>query len=246
MKIIFKQILKYYLKIITKIVLAVHRPIVIGIAGSNNKPFVKEEIKKVLIDKGLNVRANPKNFNTEIGLPLAVLNLPSGYNSFLNWLPAILNAPKRIWQKGFPQYLVLELGTSDPGDMKYLLSIIRPTIVIITDINQRYLESFFNMNQLVKEYEFLINQTPQNGLVILNFDNIRIKAISPKTNAKVISFSTIKKSDRQAFFLEKTTIGQKFILIKGNTRHSITLKNKYGRHHVYSYLIAQIIKDYAL
>ena len=48
MKIIFKIILQYYLKYITKLVLAIHRPTIIAIAGSTNKTFVKDEINRVL------------------------------------------------------------------------------------------------------------------------------------------------------------------------------------------------------
>src|SRR3989339_92491 len=119
MKKIFKIILQYYLKFITKLVLLIHRPTVIAISGSVNKSFFRDEIKKVLAEQGKTVRANPKNFNTEIGLPLAILNIESGYNSYRAWLPIIWKAFLAIFQKNFPEYLVLELGVSQRGDMRY-------------------------------------------------------------------------------------------------------------------------------
>jgi UDP-N-acetylmuramyl pentapeptide synthase len=78
MKSFFKQLLKYYLKYITKLVLFIHKPVIIAVAGSTNKTFVRDEIRNILEKKGFSVRANPRSFNTEIGLPLAILDLPSG------------------------------------------------------------------------------------------------------------------------------------------------------------------------
>jgi len=85
MKTFLKQLLKYYLKYITKLVLAIHQPLIIGLTGSTNVIFTRDEIKRQLAQTGLAARSNPKNFNTEIGLPLAILNLPSGYNSYRHY-----------------------------------------------------------------------------------------------------------------------------------------------------------------
>ena len=246
MKIIFKYILKIYLKYITKLVLLIHRPAIIAVTGSINKPFAKEAIKKALEDLGLSVRANPKNFNTEIGLPLAILALTSGYNSFVDWLPIIIAAPKRIFSRNFPDYLVLGLGTSDPGDMKYLLSIVRPNITIITDITQRYLESFSDMNELVGEYEYLTRLMPTAGLLITNNDNARLVALSGRAKCRVITFAIDNPADYQAKGTQATDTGQKFYLHcleKGQEPVSIS---RFGKHHVIAFLIGRIIKDYVV
>lgn len=241
MKLLLKPLLKYYLKYATKLALMVHRPVIIAVAGSTNKPFVKNEIKKVLEEKGLSVRANPKNFNTEFGLPLAVLDLPSGYNSFKNWLPAIKEAPLKIFSKNFPKYLVLGLGTSDPGDIKYLLTIVKPKIAVITDITQRYLEGFSDMNELVKEYKFLAKSIPDNGLLIYNNDNERLRTI--KTNSKKVTFGESKESDWHINKVEDTKNGQIAHIKTKNENMDISI-DKFGKHHIHAHIIAQIIKSY--
>ncbi len=242
MKSILKPILKYYLKIITKLVLFFKKPTIIAIAGSSNKTFTKQEIKKTLIGEGINVRANPKNFNTEIGLPLSILHLPSGYNEYKKWLPAILKAPKILFQKNFPQYLVLSLGTSDPGDMKYLLTIVKPKISIITDITQRYLESFSDMDKLVKEYELLAQKTDPNGFLVLNYDNFRVRSLNKKTKAKVKFFGFHEKSDFRVLNKEKKIEGE---LIETTLNPGLKIQiGKFGKHNIYAYLISQIIKQY--
>jgi len=244
MKLLFKTILKHYLKYITKFVLLIHRPTIIVVAGSTNKPFVRDEIKRILETAGKSVRANPKNFNTEIGLPLAVLGLPSGYNSYKNWLPIIFKAPGKVFSKNFPEFFILMLGTSDPGDMKYLLKIIKPKIAVITDITQRYLEGFSDLNELVWEYEYLVKKLPKNGLLALNNDNERIKKLNKFTKANTVYFGVSGDSMFRALEIEKTNYGQR-VKIKQSDNTIVEHKiKKFGLHHVYAFMIGLIIKKY--
>ncbi len=245
MKTIFKYLLRIYLKYITKLVLLIHQPTIIAITGSINKPFVKVAIKKALVVEGLRVRANPKNFNTEIGLPLAILALPSGYNSFADWLPIIFAAPKRIFTRNFPGFLVLGLGTSDPGDMKYLLSVVRPNITIVTDITQRYLESFSDMNELVGEYEYLISRMPKNGLLVTNNDNTRLVDLKRSAKCPVLTFAIDNPAAYQAKNISATATGQKFNLEHKGKQELISI-NRFGKHHISAFLIGRIIKDYVI
>lgn len=242
MKTFFKIFLKYYLKIIVKAVIIVRRPTIIAVAGSINKNFVKKEVKTRLQELGLSVRANPKNFNTEIGLPLAILYLESGYNEYKKWLPIILKAPAKIFQKNFPQYLVLSLGTSDEGDMKYLLSMVKPQISIITDITQRYKEGFSDMDNLVEEYKTLARKTDANGLLVLNGDNYRIREIGKSSKQRVVYYGFDPPVDIRARKTQKTEKGQELeVELDGNvSQHHIY---KFGRHHVYAFMVGLIIKQ---
>ncbi len=247
MKFIFKKLLQSYLKFLTKIILLLHRPIIIAIAGSTNKTFAREKIVAILKEKNLSVRSNPKSFNTEIGLPLSVLNLPSGYNSYKNWLPIIIKAMATIFDANFPKIMVLELGVDRPGDMKFLLSMIKPKIVILTDITQRYLESFTDMNELVGEYKYLITKIGSDGLVILNYDNLRIRKIAEKTLAKVFFFSLNKNDVTLPDFWSASDIitdknGQQIKVIHDSTEKIYKI-NRFGLHHVYVLLIGLIVKN---
>lgn len=242
MKIIFKTILKYYLGLFTKLAVIIHNPNIIAVAGSTNKSFVKDEIKNIILSNNLTVRANPKNFNTEIGLPLAILNLPSGYNEYIKWFPALVYAPINIFKK-FPKYLVLELGVSDEGDMRYLLKLIKPKITIITDISQRYLEGFDDMDELVGEYERLIKETRKDGLIILNNDNYRVKGLKKLVSQKLITFSLKNKSDWQAVEINKIEDGQEIKIMQNGIINKCSI-NKFGKHNVQAYLIGLIISNY--
>ena len=243
MKYLLKLALKYYLKYITKLVLLIHRPIIIAIAGSTNKTFVKDKIMEVLKSEGIQARANPKSFNTDIGMPLAILSLPSGYNSYKNWLPAILKAPLTIFQTKFPRVLVLELGTSDPGDMRHLLSIIKLKIAIITDITQRYLESFGDVDRLADEYEYLVKKISKDGLVILNNDNERVKSLKNLSKCQVKLFGVGGGANWQSVQISEEDAGQTIKIKHKNEEKEIKIK-KHGQHHIYSYLISLIIEKY--
>jgi UDP-N-acetylmuramoyl-tripeptide--D-alanyl-D-alanine ligase len=227
-------------------VLTIHRPTIIAIAGSTNKAFTKNEIKSQLTELGLEVRSNPKNFNTEIGMPLAILNLESGYNEYKKWLPAIWRAPLTVFDADFPKYLVLELGVSEPGDIKYLLSIIKPSIIVITDITQRYIESFAGMDELVGEYEYLVKRSKRAELIVLNCDNARIKKMAELRRqgyGNIVFFGYGKRANWQVVKSEKDDLGQKIKISHNNIINGHFIK-RYGNHHVYSLLAGLIIHDY--
>jgi len=245
MKPFFKLILQYYLKYIAKIVLFLHRPTIIAIAGSTNKAFVRNEIRKKLKDLGKNVWANDKSFNTEIGLPLAVLKLPSGYNSYSDWLPIIWRALTSVFKTDFPDILVLEMGVSRNNDMKYLLSIITPKISIITDITQRYLEGFSGMDDLVGEYELLVKSTPKEGLVILNWDNNRVRKLKKFSRAKIATFGQNSEAGWHIEEVVKLKKGERIVL--KNSKETTTFEiNFFGQHNVYAGVVSMIINDYFL
>lgn len=242
MKYLFKIILKYYLKFIAKLVLMIHKPTIIAIAGSANKYFVKESLKKILEKSGKSVKANQHSFNTEIGLPLAILDLPSGYNSFKKWLPIALKAPTRLFKYKYPEYLILEIGISEPKDMKYLLSIIKPKISIITEITQRYLEKFSSLDLMLKEFQLLVKKTDKKGLVILNADNNKIRTLS-KHHQNIKYFGFDQNSNIQIFDIKKTNFGQKIILKNNDIFFEETI-NRYGKHHAYVLAVSKLVRDF--
>jgi len=75
MKSIFKTFLKYYLKVVTKIVLFIHKPVVVAVAGSTNKGFVKKQVKEKLEEAGFSVRANPI-------FRVVITSIKSGFQQF--------------------------------------------------------------------------------------------------------------------------------------------------------------------
>jgi alanine racemase len=100
---------------------------VIGITGSNGKTIVKEWLNQ-LLEKDFSIVRSPKSFNSQIGVPLSVLNI----------------TPQN-------DLAIFEAGISQPGEMKNLEKIIQPRIGIFTNIGNAHDEGFKNIQQKIRE-----------------------------------------------------------------------------------------------
>ena len=100
---------------------------VVGITGSNGKTIVKDWIVQLLAPDH-HVVANPKSYNSQIGVPLSV------------------------WQmKADNDFAVFEAGISESGEMDRLRNVVRPTIGIFTNIGQAHDENFLTRRQKIAE-----------------------------------------------------------------------------------------------
>jgi UDP-N-acetylmuramoyl-tripeptide--D-alanyl-D-alanine ligase len=237
MKSLLRIIIKYYLKFLTKVILWRNKPLIVAIAGTTNKTFIKKIILKEF-SKETNVRGNPKSFDTEIGLPLAVLFLPSGYSSVFRWADVLLTGTQiSFFSRNFPKILVLEMTAERKGDMKYLLSMIKPKITILTNINQNFPD--VSLEGFNKEIKKLADSIPQDGLIISNGDDYRLEKITSKNNAKIIKFGYSSKCQARITNSKKEEMGQSFDLNFENKKEKIKLDN-YGKHNVYALVAARV------
>lgn len=237
MKKIFKFIIERYLKFLTKIIIHRHNPLVVAVAGSTNKTFIKDQILTELKnEKG--VRGNPRSFNTEIGLPLAVLFLPSGYCSIFKWVDVLLAGTYiSFFQRNFPRILILEMGVQRKGDIKYLLSIIKPSMVVISDLSGNFSD---NKSLMDDEMNHLIFSVPKKGKVILNVDHDRVKALEKYSKALVIFYGKSKKAVVKIKNIEETSDGQTFDLELDDKKSNIKTE-LFGLHNVYSLAAAKVV-----
>ena len=159
------------------------------------------------------------------------------------------HAAMAVFSLDFPKYLVLELGVSDPGDMKYLLSMIKPEISVITDITQRYLESFGDMDSLAGEYEFLVKRT--RSFVLLNYDNPRIRGMalnktrnrkSETENKYSVFFGFGDGADWQSVEAKKREYGQKVKVCRNGVVNEYRIK-RFGKHHVYALMVGLMTEE---
>ncbi len=240
MKKVLKIIVQAYLKLLIKIVLIRHKPFVIAVAGTTNKTFVKETILDEL-GRDPNVRGNPKSFNTEIGLPLAVLFLPSGFSSIFRWVDVLLTGTCiSIFARKFPRILVLEMGVDRVGDMKYLLSLVKPRIAVVTNIDRSFPDLNTTMDDIANEFKMLAKAVPSDGTLILNGDDIRTKSLAGSNKAKTILFGKDKSSDAVIYNIDQLEAGQKFSLKYGK-RIETHETNRHGIHNINALVIAKIV-----
>ncbi len=245
MKSFLKKFIQYYLKVLTKFVLWRHKPFIIAIAGSTGKTTVKEYILKFLREKygEDEVRGNPRSYNTEIGLPLAILYLESGESSFWKWWKILIQAKiKAIFSGKFPSKLVLELGVEKKGDMEYLLEMVKPNIAIITNIEASFTYPNSSLDIISDEMKTLVERISEKGTVLLNNDDARLRDLAEFSKAKVITYGLEEGSSAKAENLETDIEGQSFKFTFNDQQEDVKIK-KYGRHFVYAWIIAKVVKS---
>ena len=196
------KILRFILKKLSELTLRKYRPKIIAISGTVGKTSTKEAIL-CLLRKFRNCRATSKNYNNELGVPLAILGDWQEISSpaALFWLKVILSS---IWNliffnKSYPEVLILELAADRPGDIEYFMKFIKPNIGIITAVGEipSHIEFYPNLSALAKEKAKIIENLPPDGLAILNFDDVLVLSMKEKTKAKVITYGFKEGADFQ-------------------------------------------------
>jgi alanine racemase len=175
-----------------------HLP-VIGITGSNGKTIVKEWLYQ-LLNEDCNIVRSPRSYNSQIGVPLSVLQL---------------NEDTELG--------IFEAGISQPKEMRRLAPIIKPQVGILTNIGDAHQEYFSSIEQKIKQKLILFKHCEA---LICNGDDPLIMAVLrrqtaippenqyrwSKTDTHAFLFiSRIEKTDREtqidyAFHGEKSFI----------------------------------------
>ncbi|QQG43426.1 MAG: UDP-N-acetylmuramoyl-tripeptide--D-alanyl-D-alanine ligase [Candidatus Daviesbacteria bacterium] len=110
-------------------------------------------------------------------------------------LDPILNIPLTIL-KITPKIkkVILEMGIEYPGEMDFYLSLVKPKTAIVTRIYFAHSEFLGGVEQIMAEKGKLVAQLPQDGLAILNYDDIYTRKLKEATEAEVIYFGTDSKN----------------------------------------------------
>lgn len=222
------------------------KPTVIGITGSVGKSSTKEAIAAVLRGR-FAVRASPGNYNTEFGLPLAVLGLETPRTS-LGWLGTLWRA--RAASAGgpdFPTTLVLEMAADRPGDIVRLCGIAPPDIGVVTAVGESHLESFGSVEVIAKEKRSLVEHLGKDGLAVLNRDDETVWAMRAKTKAKIKSYGFHEDADVRAAgeiayaFAEGGECGMHFKVSAAGSIVPMFLPGVFGRQAISAALAAAAI-----
>ncbi|MEO8065766.1 MAG: UDP-N-acetylmuramoyl-tripeptide--D-alanyl-D-alanine ligase [Candidatus Doudnabacteria bacterium] len=205
-----RKLTKNILYILAKMTLARYKPRVVAITGSIGKTSTKEAIAKVLSAK-YSVRQSIGNYNTEIGVPLAIINEQSGGKNPLLWLLIVIKALVKLTVADYPQILVVELGADRPGDIGYLADLIgKIEVGVLTDIGISHLQFYSNQNELAKEKLTLIKKLGRTGLAVLNFDNPKIFENRSQTKAEVVGYGSNPKAQILVSDYHILQVGQKW------------------------------------
>ncbi len=246
-----KNILKYIvIKIIrleAKLTLLRYRPKIIAISGTVGKTTTKDMVFQAASSE-LKVRKTQKSLNSEIGIPLTILNQKTGWTNFFSWLKIILIGAKNIiYTKNYPKWLVIETGVDRPGDMDRQAKFLKPYIVIITAFGKvpAHVEYFESPEDVMKEEAKLMNHINPQGALILNADDPDVLKLKSKSKVKTFTFgienqeADITASNSDIIYPGPTGISFK-INDEGNVI-PIIIKGVLGNQYIYPALISMLV-----
>lgn len=134
---------------------------VVGITGSTGKTLTKDFVAAAL---GSDVYASPGSFNTDVGLPLAILACPDG-----------------------PRVLVAELGARHAGEIATLARIVRPEIAVVTGIGVTHLGEFGSREAIARTKSELLSALPADGRAIVPSTDDFLALLVSSTAARVVT-----------------------------------------------------------
>ena len=85
------------------------------------------------------------SFNNDIGVPLTLLRLQDSHRA-----------------------AVVEVGSNHPGEMESLLTIVRPTIGVLTSIGREHLEFFGDLYGVIREERAMAEVLQEEGLSLIH------------------------------------------------------------------------------
>lgn len=156
---------------------------IVAITGSRGKTIVKEWIDILL--KGKTVRS-PRSYNSHIGVPLALVNM--------NYVP------------GNP--VLMEVGISQKGDMLLQQALLRPDIVVLTNVTDEHDEGFSDYEEHIFEK---VSLAKQSSVLVLNKNATDIIEVVNRSLLPVNPFLNILLCDlkEETFEVEVNYMGYK-------------------------------------
>jgi UDP-N-acetylmuramoyl-tripeptide--D-alanyl-D-alanine ligase len=192
-----RRLLQSLLASLARGVIRRQRPFIVGVTGSVGKTSTKEAIRAVLAGGGKRVRSSPKNYNNEIGFPIAIIGGRAPGRSPFAWLGALLHGvvARSMRNRQYPEALVLEYGADHPGDLPYLTRIASPSVGVITAVGPAHTEFFRSVDRVIAEKRHLIAVLPKDGVAVLNRDDENVYGMRDRTRARVITYGFYAEAD---------------------------------------------------
>ena len=183
--------------------------IFIGITGSNGKTSTKDAVAVVLSRRAATLKTQA-SYNNEIGYPLTLLRLEAQH-----------------------RYAVLEMGAQWVGELAGLCrTIMCPNWAIITNVGAAHLEFFGSPERVLLAKTELVQALTSEGIAILNYDDVNVRAMSAKTSARVLYYGCGKGAEVRAQDIGGDILfGHSFTLTYHGQRQHIQLRLP-GEHGV--------------
>ncbi len=187
---------------------------VIAITGSCGKTTTKE-ITYTLLSQIFKVGKNYGNYNNLIGVPLTLLSLKEP----VDWV-------------------VLELGTNQKGEIARLGEITEPFISALTCIYPAHLEGLGSIEGVLQEKTSLWEKTYPQGGIVYFYDQRELREVVQRFSQKKISFGEEEGADLRLLSVEESGGENRTVSFIWEDRIYSLEVNFIGRHNLLNLLCA--------
>ncbi len=163
-----------------------------AITGSAGKTTTKEFTAAILARR-FTVEKTPGNQNSQIGFPMSIVNLPSS-----------------------PEWLVGEMGLSEPGDLSKLSRAFEPDVAAILLVAPAHLEFFPSLEALAGAKAEILEGLKPGGTLVANADDPRVAAIAAGFAGPTLRFGRTAPAEITAREVESRPGGSRFVLVTPN------------------------------
>lgn len=134
----------------------------IGLTGSVGKTTTRTMIALALESIG-EVYQSHGNWNNEIGVPLSLIGIPRNAD-----------------------FVVLELGMCEKGDILELASLCRPSIRVILNVGASHLENFGSLEEASMAKEEILREAKAGDICVLNADDPLVMSLPVPLGVKKV------------------------------------------------------------
>lgn len=192
------------------------RATVVAVTGSSGKTTTKDLIADVLEgSKTGEVVAATGSFNTEVGVPLT-----------------ILEADEQT------RFLVLEMGMRGLSHIAYLANIAKPDIGVVLNVGSAHLGMMSDPSDIARAKGELVEALSEDGYAVLNADDPQVVAMADRTSAHVVRFGVDDSADIKGGDIRVDSRGRpSFTLTVGGHQSTVDLQ-LHGEHFTEAALAA--------
>jgi len=144
---------------------------VVAITGSAGKTTTKE-IAATLLARRFTTFRNRGNLNNHLGLPLSLFELHTA-----------------------PEFAVVELGMSGPGEIRHLVSIAEPQVRVWTNVGEAHLGFFASVDEIAMAKQEILEGATADQVFVANAGDPRVIARAAGFAGQVITFGVDVAAD---------------------------------------------------
>ncbi len=254
MKHAFKYLVIKILEWEAKILLKRHKPHIIAVAGSVGKTSTKDAIYTALTPF-TTVWKSDKSLNSEFGIPLTILGLPTAWNNPFKWMVTLCRGFFYAFMlKDYPKHLILEVGSDRPGDIDKVVQWLPVSVAVLTRFPETpvHVEFFKDGHAVNEEDKKILKALPKDGVIVMNADDAEMTDVPSRYAQKVISFgashdATVRAEEIKVTYTttdtSNTPTGMQCVAKVNGVSYPLSISGSLGNQQVYPLLAALAVVE---